>query len=80
MKINLSINVEDALQLQRFLYDLRHAVSVNAESMLWTIPGVDGPKYDLSQIVLMEDLQIQLIEAADEIADRVRFAGCCNVF
>ena len=80
MKVNLSINVEDSLQLQRFLYDLRHSLSINAESLLWTITGVDGPKYDISQIVLMEDLQIQLIEAVDEIADRVHFAGCCTCF
>ena len=80
MKVNLSLSVEDALQLQRFLFDLRHALVVNASSMLWTIPGVPGPSYDISQVVLMEDLQCTIAEAVDDVADRVKFAGCCHSF
>lgn len=80
MKVNLTISVEDALQLQRFLYDLRHATVVDAQSMLWKIPGVPDSYYDISQVVLMEDLQCSLAEAVDNVADRVHFAGCCQVY
>ena len=80
MKVSLTLSVEDALQLQRFLYDLRHALSVNAACMQWVIPGVPGPSYNISQIVLMEDLQSQLSEAADDAVDQIHFAGCCRVY
>ena len=80
MKVDLSLSVEDALQLQRFLFDLRHALVVNASSMLWTIPGVPATSYDISQVVLLEDLQCTIAEAVDDVADRVKFAGCSHSF
>jgi len=80
MKVNLTLSVEDALQLQRFLYDLRHAVVVDAQSMLWRIPGSPSPSYDISQIIQMEDLQNTLAAAVDDVADRVHFAGCLECF
>lgn len=80
MKVNLTLSVEDALQMQRFLYDLRHAAVLDAQSMLWRIPGVPDASYDISQVVLMEDLQCSLAEAVDDVADRVHFAGCLECF
>lgn len=80
MKVNLSISIEDALQLQRFLFDLRHALVVNASSMLWTIPGVPDTSFNIDQVVLMEDLQCTIAEAVDDVAERVSFAGCCCTF
>ena len=80
MKINLSLSVEDALQLKRFLYDLRHTLSVNAQAMQWRISGIDSISYDISQVVLMEDIQCQLAEAVDDVADRVHFAGYLHCF
>ena len=80
MKINLSLSVEDALQLQRFLYDLRHAAVVDAQSMLWKIPGRSETRYDIGQVILMEDLQSTIAAAVDEVADRVHFAGCLECF
>lgn len=76
MKVNLTLSVEDALQLQRFLFDYRHALSVNAEALRWQLLGVPGVSYDLTQIVLMEDIQCQISEAVDDVAERVHFAGC----
>ena len=80
MKVQLTLSVEDALQLQRFLFDYRHALSVDADKMRWQLLGVPGISYDLSQIVLMEDVQCQLSEAVDEVADRVHFAGYLECF
>lgn len=80
MKVNLSLSVEDALQLQGFLYDLRHSLSVNGQSMLWSIPGFYGPKYDISQIIQLEDFQCMIAEAVDEVEDHIHYAGCCGVF
>ena len=80
MKVNLSMSVEEALQLQRFLHDLRHALVVDAEKMQWTIPGMASPSYDISQVIAMEDLQCSIVEAVDDVVDHVHFAGCLECF
>lgn len=80
MKVNLTLSVEDALRLQRVLFDCRHAMSVNAGSMRWVFLGNPDVSFDIADIILMEDVQCDLIAAIDEEADRVHFAGNCKVF
>lgn len=78
MKINLTLSVEDALQLQRILFDCRHAMAVNAVSLRWGFPGNPDVSFGIEDIVLMEDFQTEIIAAVDDIADHIHFAGCCN--
>lgn len=80
MKINLTLSVEDALQLQRILHDVRHALSANAQNLTWVIPGVSSISFNISQIILMEDVQIQIHSAVEDVQDVSHFAGCCKVF
>ena len=80
MKINLSLSVEDALQLQRILHDVRHALSANAAALRWVIPGVSSISFDISQIILMEDVQIEIMSAVEDVQDTSHFAGCCRTF
>lgn len=80
MKVQLSLSFEDALQLQRILFDCRHAMSVNASSMRWCFPGNPDVSFGIDDVILMEDVQCQLIAAVDGAAERVHFAGNCEVF
>lgn len=80
MKINLSLSIEDAQRLLRILHDVRHVLSVNAASVTWGIPGVPDLSLDLSDIVLMEDIQCDLLEKLDEDNLPTHFAGCLQVF
>ena len=80
MKISLNLSVEDAQQLLRILHDFRHALSANADSMRWVIPGVSSISFDISQIILMEDVQIQIHSAVEDAHDVSHFAGCCRTF
>ena len=80
MKINLSLTVEDAQRVLRILHDTRHALTANAASATWGIPGVPDINFDISDVILMEDVMMSLLEAADKASDHVHFAGCCQVF
>lgn len=80
MKINLTLSVEDALQLQRILHDVRHVLSANAAALRWVIPGVSSISFGISQIILMEDVQSEIQSAVEDVQDVTHFAGCCKVF
>ena len=80
MKVKLSLSVEDAQRLQRILHSTRAALSVLPSSYTWGIPGVSSIEFDLSDIVLMEDVQIELLDQLNEENQPTHFAGCCNVF
>lgn len=80
MKVKLSLSVEDALRLQRILHSTRTALSVLPCSYTWGIPGVSSISFDLSDVMLMEDVQIELLDQLNEENQPTHFAGCCNVF
>ncbi len=80
MKVKLSLSVEDALRLQRILHSTRAALSVLPSSYTWGIPGVDSLKFDLSDIVLIEDIQSDLLEKLEEDNQPTHFAGCLVMF
>ena len=80
MKVKLSLSVEDAQRLQRILHSTRAALSVLPSSYTWGIPGVSSIEFDLSDIVLMEDVQIELLDQLNEENQPTYFAGCLEMF
>lgn len=80
MKVNLSLSIEDAQRLQRILASVRTALSVLPSSYNWGIPGVASLSFDLSDIVLMEDLRCDLRNKLDEDNLPTHFAGCLQIF
>lgn len=80
MNINLSLSVEDAQRLVRILNDTRRALSADVRSMLWVLVGEPSPKFNLDDIILMEDLRADVAQRLEDDIPETHFCGYCNSF